>query len=229
MGSEFGFLIAFFAIFYLLFLGAAILMYVLQSLALFNLAKKRGIQNYGLAWVPIGSSWILGKLADDVNICRRNKRTHFARNLLVLNIAYLASFVLVYIGAFALGITIAMEEMMSGVASTAGPAIILVAVLLWLVLVALIIAIHVLFYMALYRVFYGYAEENAVIFTVLSIFFSILLPIFLFVIRNRELLPPDPTTFVQNGYPVYPDMYSANPNQTNENNFENNSNNGGQY
>jgi len=229
MGSEFGFLIAFFAIFYLLFLGAAILMYVLQSLALFNLAKKRGIQNYGLAWVPIGSSWILGKLADDVNICRRNKRTHFARNLLVLNIAYLASFVLVYIGAFALGITIAMEEMMSGVASTAGPAIILVAVLLWLVLVALIIAINVLFYMALYRVFYGYAEENAVIFTVLSIFFSILLPIFLFVIRNRELLPPDPTTFVQNGYPVYPDMYSANPNQTNENNFENNSNNGGQY
>jgi len=171
----------------------------------------------------------LGKLADDVNICRRNKRTHFARNLLVLNIAYLASFVLVYIGAFALGITIAMEEMMSGVASTAGPAIILVAVLLWLVLVALIIAINVLFYMALYRVFYGYAEENAVIFTVLSIFFSILLPIFLFVIRNRELLPPDPTTFVQNGYPVYPDMYSANPNQTNENNFENNSNNGGQY
>lgn len=229
MGSEFGFLIAFFAIFYLLFLGAAIVMYVLQSLALFNLAKKRGIQNYGLAWVPIGSSWILGKLADDVNICRRNKRTHFARNLLVLNIAYLAFFVLVYIGAFALGITIAMEEMMSGVASTAGPAIILVAVLLWLVLVALIIAINVLFYMALYRVFYGYAEENAVIFTVLSIFFSILQPIFLFVIRNRELLPPDPTTFVQNGYPVYPDMYSANPNQTNENNFENNSNNGGQY
>ena len=212
MGNAMAFAILFFAIFYIILLGAAILMYVFQSLALFKLAKNRGIANYGLAWVPIGSSWLLGKLADDVNICRRNKKTNFARNLLTLNLVYVGSFIAIYIAAIAIGVSIGMQSSYGGYSASMAPGAVIVLLLLYLVLVGVMIAMIVLNYMALYRVFYGYAEENAVLYLVLSIFVSITQPIFLFIIRNRPLLPPDPSTFGQNGYSY---MYSATPEQGN--------------
>ena len=212
MGNAMAFAILFFAIFYIILLGAAILMYVFQSLALFKLAKNRGIANYGLAWVPIGSSWLLGKLADDVNICRRNKKTNFARNLLTLNLVYVGSFIAIYIAAIAIGISIGMQSSYGGYSASMAPGAVIVLLLLYLVLVGVMIAMIVLNYMALYRVYYGYAEENAVLYLVLSIFVSITQPIFLFIIRNRPLLPPDPSTFGQNGYSY---MYSTTPEQGN--------------
>ena len=45
-------------------LALAVVMYVFQSLGLYTMAKRRGIKCYGLAWVPIGNLWIMGKLAD---------------------------------------------------------------------------------------------------------------------------------------------------------------------
>ena len=147
------FAILFFGFFYMIMLGVAVLTYVLQSLALYRLAKNRGIANYGLAWVPIGSSWLLGKLADDVNICRRNKKTHFARNLLILNLAYFGAFILIYIVAIIIGISIGLQEISYGYSVTMAPAAIVVLLLLYLLLVGGAIAMMVLTYMALYRVF----------------------------------------------------------------------------
>ena len=200
------FVILFFGFFYMIMLGVSVLMYVLQSLALYRLAKNRGIANYGLAWVPVGSSWLLGKLADDVNICRRNKKTHFARNLLILNLVYIGSFFVLYIGAIAVGISIGLQEATHGYSAAMAPGAIILIVLLYLALVGVMIAMMVLTYMALYRVYYGYAEENAVLYLVLSIFISFTQPIIMFIIRNRKLLPPDPSTFQQNGYP---NMYTT--------------------
>ena len=200
------FAILFLGFFYMIMLGVSVLMYVLQSLALYRLAKNRGIANYGLAWVPVGSSWLLGKLADDVNICRRNKKTHFARNLLILNLVYIGSFFVLYIGAIAVGISIGLQEATHGYSAAMAPGAIILIVLLYLALVGVMIAMMVLTYMALYRVYYGYAEENAVLYLVLSIFISFTQPIIMFIIRNRKLLPPDPSTFQQNGYP---NMYTT--------------------
>lgn len=200
------FVILFFGFFYMIMLGVSVLMYVLQSLALYRLAKNRGIANYGLAWVPVGSSWLLGKLADDVNICRRNKKTHFARNLLILNLVYIGSFFVLYIGAIAVGISIGLQEATHGYSAAMAPGAIILIVLLYLALVGVMIAMMVLTYMALYRVYYGYAEENAVLYLVLSIFISFTQPIIMFIIRNRKLLPPDPSTFQENGYP---NMYTT--------------------
>lgn len=208
---------------YLLILGIMITMYVLQSLALFKIAKKRGIHNYGMAWVPIGSTWLLGKIADDVNLCRRNKKTNFARNILTLSLIYIAVFILFYIGAIFFAVTVAIQSETTGTSIIDYPATVLVVSLIALGMMVLAVVLSVLTYMALYRVFYGYDENNAVVFLVLSIFISYLLPIFLFIIRNRDLLPPDPSTFIQNGFPVYPNMYTPTP-AVEENKFENNSN-----
>lgn len=183
------------------YLTVGIGLYVLNSVALFKLAKKRGIQNYGLAWLPIGSTWVLGKLADDVNICRRNKKTNFARNLLILNLVTVGIGILTYIAAFAIAISViglglehtTPDDFVYSMLPHVG-----ILILLALAIAVVSIASAVISYMALYRVFYGYSEDNATVFLVLSIFFPILQPIFLFTIRNRELLPPDPLTFTQN-------------------------------
>ena len=45
-------------------IAICVVMYVFEALSLFTIAKRRGIPNYGLAWVPVGNMWIVGKLAD---------------------------------------------------------------------------------------------------------------------------------------------------------------------
>lgn len=43
----------------------SIAMYVLQALGLQAIAKRRGIQNAWLAWLPIGNIWVMASIADD--------------------------------------------------------------------------------------------------------------------------------------------------------------------
>lgn len=38
--------------------------YIVRSISLFTIAKRRGLPNYGLAWVPVGYLWTVGNLAD---------------------------------------------------------------------------------------------------------------------------------------------------------------------
>ena len=38
--------------------------YVLTALALYTIAKRRGLNHPWLAWIPVASAWILGSLSD---------------------------------------------------------------------------------------------------------------------------------------------------------------------
>ena len=42
----------------------ALVLYIFQSVALYSMAKNRGIANPWLAWLPIGNHWIAGSLSD---------------------------------------------------------------------------------------------------------------------------------------------------------------------
>ena len=44
--------------------------YIFQSIGLYSIAKRRGIKAPGLAWVPVGSMWILGSIADQFDYVR---------------------------------------------------------------------------------------------------------------------------------------------------------------
>lgn len=50
---------------YLLALGCAIVSYVLNSLAYYKIAKRRGIENPWLSWIPVANSWIIGRVANE--------------------------------------------------------------------------------------------------------------------------------------------------------------------
>lgn len=57
---------AFILIIALIALTVAVVVYILQSIALYKLAYKNNIQNAWLAWLPIGNMYILGKLGFEV-------------------------------------------------------------------------------------------------------------------------------------------------------------------
>ena len=67
--------------------GLGLLVYILQALALYTIAKRREISKPWLAWIPLVNVWILGAISDQyqyvVNRQVRNKR----KILLGLNIA----------------------------------------------------------------------------------------------------------------------------------------------
>lgn len=52
---------------YVILLAVAVADYVMTSLSLYTLAKRRGIRGAGLAWVPVANYWIIGSLANEID------------------------------------------------------------------------------------------------------------------------------------------------------------------
>lgn len=59
-------------------------------------------------------------------------------------------------------------------------------IILYFALMAVAIAYAVVFFIALWRVYYSFDKSNATLYIVLSIIFTISVPIILFIIRNRK-------------------------------------------
>ena len=53
----------------------AIVLYVIKSLGLYTIAKRRGIGCAWLAWLPVGCEWITGSIADQYRKVTRGKAT----------------------------------------------------------------------------------------------------------------------------------------------------------
>ena len=68
--------------------GLSILAYILQALALYTIAKRRGIRKPWLAWIPFGNSWILGSLSDQYHYVTKRTIKNRRKLLLGLEIAY---------------------------------------------------------------------------------------------------------------------------------------------
>ncbi len=58
-------------------LALAIVIYIFTGLSLYTIANRRNIENAWLAWVPIGSSWIAGMLADQYMMIARGQTTKY--------------------------------------------------------------------------------------------------------------------------------------------------------
>lgn len=185
IGSVFGALLGFFLVFYLLMLAFAVASYVLQSLSLYTVAKRRGICNPWLAWLPIGNMWILGSISDQYQYvskgCVRNRR----KILMGLTIAMLALLFLFYAGVAgtAIGAVAALD-------GAAGFGIILMFLAALALMVIAVVAI-VYEYIVIYDFYRSCEPDNAVLYLVLSIFFAVVLPVFFFICRKKDMgMPP---------------------------------------
>lgn len=193
MGAIEDAMLVFLAVYLIIMLFAgiyAIAVYVLQSLGMYTIAKRRGIHNPWLAWIPVGNMWILGSISDQYQyVAKRNVRSR-RRTLLGLMIALYALLVLIYVFAFATGIgavgSAVTQEFGAGMIV---PLILLVIVYLALMVIAIIAAVFQ--YIAVYDLFASCKPNNAVLFLVLGILFNFLLPFFIFACRKKdEGMPP---------------------------------------
>ncbi len=180
-----GAVFAFIFLFYLVMMGWGIASYIFQSLGLYTIAKRRGIYNPWLSWLPFGSMWILGSISDQYQHvakgCVKNRR----KILLGLTIAMVAVMLLMYAGMFGMALGVVGE--MEAVAATGGVVTVLAAVGF---LVITVIAV-VYQYIATYDLYASCEPNNAVLYLVLSILFSVVMPVFIFVCRKKDLgMPP---------------------------------------
>lgn len=86
-------------LFYFGMFGIAIADYVLTSLSLYTIAKRRQINNPWMAWLPIANTWIVGSIADDYDAQNKIPRK-WRVVLLTLNAVTAGALILMYILLF---------------------------------------------------------------------------------------------------------------------------------
>lgn len=168
----------------LLAVAFGIACYVLESLGMYTIAKRRGIHNPWLAWIPVGNVWILGSISDQYQYVVKGRVRNRRKVLLGLCIG---SVVLAVISIPAYVGMAVSEVLGNGTLSTGLGAVFVVNQLL----TAVGIVAAVFQYIAYYDLYMSCNPENAVLYLVLSILFSVAMPFFIFFSRKKDLgMPP---------------------------------------
>lgn len=175
-------------IFYFIMMALSVAAYVFQSLSLYTIAKRRGIHNPWLSWLPVGNMWILGSISDQYQYVAKGRVRNRRKLLMGLTIGMLGALVLMYSSVFGLALGLAGE---SG-AIAGGSLILLVLMALALCVVAVVAMVYQ--YISIYDLYASCEPSNAVLYLVLSIFFAVAMPIFFFICRKKDLgMPPRKT------------------------------------
>ena len=163
--------------------------YVLTALALYTIARRRGLRNPWLAWIPVADCWLLGSLSDQYRYVvkgeHRSKRKILLFFRVLITIMWISLMgLLVNLCFHAVGGVFwgAMsDERMFQILHQA-----MNLLVLCLPLMGISIAYAVFRYMALYDIYKSLDPENCVLFLVLSILFGITEPFFLFFSREKD-------------------------------------------
>ena len=164
--------------------------YILTSLGLYTIARRRGLQKAWLAWIPVINCWLLGSISDQYQYVVKGENKSKRKWLLALSLlkAVLTLTVVILVAVVAAGAVFrgpgfGMRQ------SIAGPIMGILGVVM--PLAAAHIAYLVIRFMALYDVYRSLDPGNSVLYLVLSILFSVTEPFFLFFNREKDLgMPP---------------------------------------
>ena len=163
--------------------------YVLTALALYTIARRRGLNNPWLAWIPVADCWLLGSLSDQYRYVVKGE--HKAKRKILLFFRILTGILWVPLIGLLLRLCFhAFGSMLWGsmnddqIFQILHQAMNLLA--LCLPLVGASIAYAVFRYMALYDIYKSLDPANCVLFLVLSILFGVTEPFFLFFSRSKD-------------------------------------------
>ena len=168
--------------------------YVMTALAMYTIAKRRGLHKPWLAWIPVANVWLLGSVSDQYRYVALGQNKSKRKWLLGLEIATASLLVVI------LGVCIsAVVEAFLGASSfydedallRSAVGSLIAAGALLIPLSAAAIAKTVISYMALYDVYKSLDPGNCVLYLVLSILIPVTRPFFLLCNRNKDLgMPP---------------------------------------
>lgn len=168
---------AVYLVYMLVVLGLAVASYVLQALGFYTIAKRRGIRNPWMAWVPVAEAYLLGCISDQYQYVVKGKNKCRRKILLTAEIVMWVSILLLV--AFAVAVSVGYDSYVVGL------------VVMYFLLFAAAIVLTVFRCIALYDVFNSCNPENSVLFLVLSIVINVTEPFFVFFNRKKdEGMPP---------------------------------------
>ena len=153
--------------------------WIIRSLSLHSIAKRRGIRNAWMAWIPIGSEWVLGSVADQYQHLVNGKITSRRKILMLLTVATGVVAVAYIAAAAVIGIQIEVEGR-----TDINP---LVMIIPYLLLMGTVVSRLVFYHMSNYDLYRSCRPNGAVAFLVLGIFFAVCEPFFYLACRKKDL------------------------------------------
>jgi len=176
--------------------------YVLRALGLQTIAKRRGIRHGWLGWIPVADSWLVGCISDQYQYVVKGKNKSKRKILLILKIV-MGVLGLLAVASYGVGIAAVLSSGDPEELIFAGP--LLGAVGLSVPLAFVGIVYTVFHYMAMYDLYTSCSPRNNVMFLVLSIFFQVTEPFFVFFNRKKdEGMPPRRVVAPQTYIPPQP-------------------------
>ena len=169
-------------------IGIAI--YLLESIGVYKMAKSAEIKNPWLAFIPVANDWVFGTLAEKY---KKKNGTKSARFGIILPV--LEGIVLIEAIALTIFTVISIKEITGYALDAVNTSTemapeqfmsLIPVIILYFALMAVAIAYAVVFFIALWRVYSSFDKSNATLYIVLSVIFTISVPIILFIIRNRK-------------------------------------------
>ena len=190
-----GMLLGFYLVYFVMMIAISVGAYILQSLGMYAIAKRREIEKPWLAWLPIGSDWILGSISDQYRYVTKGQIKNKRKAMLTMNILLTVPLIMFFVGIVLFVVQIAAYSGNMYMAAHAyEPQMFValsVAVVAWFLMMGLAIALTVIRFVALFDLYRSCEPDNGTLFLVLSILIPITQPIFLFLYRNRdEGMPP---------------------------------------
>ena len=164
--------------------------YILTSLAIYSISRRRGLRKAWLAWIPVVNCWLLGSISDQYQYVVKGEIKNKRKWLLILQIV--KAVLVMTTAILAIVATAGVIFSFNGaetLRSINGPLMGILGVLL--PVAGVTIAACVIRYMALYDVYRSLDPSNAVLYLILSILFNPTEPFFLFFNREKDLgMPP---------------------------------------
>lgn len=163
-------------------------MYILKAVGIYSIAKRRGISQAWLAWIPVADYWVVGSLADQYQQTVKNKNSNIRIFLIILAVlSCVMTWVIngIYYGGLAESFASAadgdLESLVFALTMAGGSSRVLD-----LVQQGLSIALLVFWQIALYFVYCSSCPKYSVLYLVLGIIFPFTVPFYLFFNRKKD-------------------------------------------
>lgn len=162
-------------------LGFTVICYVLMGKSLSAIARRRGLEKPWLAWVPVGSSWLLGCISDHYRFTVHGLESNRRGKLLRLGIMQVAGcFVCILICAL-----VTVTAITGGASETVISILLLYLVLLLVLVMTVIYSVNC--YKAWFDLFRSCDPDKSLVYLLVSIFVGFPQPFFVYACRNKDL------------------------------------------
>lgn len=167
-----------------------LILFVISGLALFKMQKNLNLKNPWICFVPLLNIFAIGRVAQ---VFIKKNGMNSAKFGPILLIVYIIK--MLCAAAFLVLFTVSLNEIILNASKAIENDVFMTlsmfsslipVIALYFVFFALAVTYDIIYFVALWRIFSVFCNENATLFTVLSIFFKFLIPFFLFFNRNRE-------------------------------------------